>query len=472
MATAPKKKSWVICSTCKQPNPVGAQFCQHCHKAIRHDSSPISYEEMEEVSKEKLSRWKRKRRSKVVAISLALAAILALPAFVGLYFLTDIVSPPPQNVNSDSLPGDWAMFRHNLNRSGTSDPDGSPAQGTVAWVFPTGGPIYSSPAVSNGIVYIGSQDKKLYALDADTGATVWEYETGSWVDSSPAIVNGVVYFGSNDGRLHALDAGNGEKLWDFNTRRPVTSSPAVADDIVYFGSDDYYIYALDAITGTKLWSFKTDYYVKASPIVVNGIVYIGSMDKHCYTFHALNGRPRLQLDCGRGIVSSPVVSNETAYFITSQGRLYALEADARNWLWEKEIRPWWITFNLYGLAPRVPSPTGLLLRLWLGAPVDSSPALIDNIMYIGVGNKLLAIDIEDQQMLWAFQTEGSVRSSPAVVGKTVYIGSEEGRLYAVDATSGQRLWEVGTDDRITSSPAVADGMIYIGSHDGNLYAIK
>jgi outer membrane protein assembly factor BamB len=93
-------------------------------------------------------------------------------------------------------------------------------------------------------------------------------------------------------------------------------------------------------------------------------------------------------------------------------------------------------------------------------------------MYIGVGNKLLAIDIEDQQMLWAFQTEGSVRSSPAVVGKTVYIGSEEGRLYAVDATSGQRLWEVGTDDRITSSPAVADGMIYIGSHDGNLYAIK
>ena len=110
MATARKKKSWVICPVCKQPNPVGARFCQHCHKAIRQDTSPVSYEEMEDISKTKLSRWKRRRRRKIAAISLAVTAILALAVSVCLYFFTDIVSPPPQNVNSDSPPGIGLCF--------------------------------------------------------------------------------------------------------------------------------------------------------------------------------------------------------------------------------------------------------------------------------------------------------------------------------------------------------------------------
>ena len=472
METTDKKKSWVICPTCKQPNRVRARFCQYCHKAIRQDTSPVSYEEMEDISKMKLYHWKRGRRRRIAAISLAGAAILALVVSVCLYYFTDIVSPTPQNMNSDSLSGDWAMFRHDLNRSGTSDLDGELSNGTVAWVFSTGGAIYSSPAVSKGVVYVGSRDSKLYALDADTGTELWKYETGSWVDSSPAIVNGVVYFGSNDGRLYALDTSSGEKLWDFETKGTISSSPAVAGGMVYFGCDDYRVYGLDANTGRKRWSFKTGYYVPSSPVVVNGLVYIGSMDKFCYTLHALNGKPRLQFKCEHAIVASPIISNETAYFITSDGWLYALKANARNWVWERHLRPWWIRLHLYGLAPRFPTATGWLWRLWMGESVNSSPALIDNIMYLGVGNTLLAMDIKERQLLWAFQTQGSLRSSPAVVGGIVYIGSEDGWLYAVNAVSGEVVWEVDTGDKITSSPAVADGMVYVGSQDGNLYAIK
>ena len=54
----------------------------------------------------------------------------------------------------------------------------------------------SSPAVANGVVYVGSYDRHVYALNAGTGALLWKYQTGG---SSPAVANGVVYVGWEDG---------------------------------------------------------------------------------------------------------------------------------------------------------------------------------------------------------------------------------------------------------------------------------
>ena len=98
--------------------------------------------------------------------------------------------------------------------------------------------------------------------------------------------------------------------------------------------------------------------------------------------------------------------------------------------------------------------------------------VVNDTLYIGSDNKLLAIDLQSHQKRWEFEAEGAIKSSPAVVDTTVYVGSEDGRLYAVDAATGKKLWDFLTGGEITSSPAVADGTVYIGSHDGNLYAIK
>ena len=74
------------------------------------------------------------------------------------------------------------------------------------WSFKTDGPITSSPTVINGTVYFGSNDGKLYALDASSGQPKWLFHTGKEVGSSPVIVNNVVYFGSNDSNLYAIYA--------------------------------------------------------------------------------------------------------------------------------------------------------------------------------------------------------------------------------------------------------------------------
>ena len=79
--------------------------------------------------------------------------------------------------------------------------------GDLLWRYKTGHFVVSSPAVVDGVVYVGSYDSYVYALDADSGQLRWRYETGYRVYSSPAVVDGVVYVGSGDDYLYALDAG-------------------------------------------------------------------------------------------------------------------------------------------------------------------------------------------------------------------------------------------------------------------------
>jgi hypothetical protein len=92
--------------------------------------------------------------------------------------------------------------------------------------------------VAKGVVYVGSSDGKLYALNARTGALLWSYTTAGGVDST-AVSNGVVYFGSNgDHSVYALNASTGAKLWSYTTGGYVVSSPAVSNGVIYIGSFD------------------------------------------------------------------------------------------------------------------------------------------------------------------------------------------------------------------------------------------
>ena len=83
----------------------------------------------------------------------------------------------------------------------------------VKWSYATGGNVaFSSAAVASGVVYIGSLDRNVYALNASTGAKLWSYTTGGPIYySSPAVVNGVVYVGSSDGNVYAFGLKKGQE---------------------------------------------------------------------------------------------------------------------------------------------------------------------------------------------------------------------------------------------------------------------
>jgi outer membrane protein assembly factor BamB len=89
--------------------------------------------------------------------------------------------------------------------------------------------VWSSPDIgSDGTVYVGSWDKKLYAINGKSGVKLWEFETGDGeygVSSSPAIgSDGTVYVGSNDKKLYAIKTdskGLAKSPWPMRGQNPL-----------------------------------------------------------------------------------------------------------------------------------------------------------------------------------------------------------------------------------------------------------
>ena len=139
---------------------------------------------------------------------------------------------------------DDVMFRGNLERTGVFKTKGLNKLNEIKWQFKTGGEINSSPAISDGVVYFGSEDSYLYAVNIKTGQEKWKFKTKAGIYSSPAILDGVIYFGSEDSYLYAVDIKTGQEKWKFKTEAQIFSSPAISDGVVYFGGGDSYLYAL------------------------------------------------------------------------------------------------------------------------------------------------------------------------------------------------------------------------------------
>jgi outer membrane protein assembly factor BamB len=174
----------------------------------------------------------------------------------------------------------WSQWRTDPAHSSTAQV--GPSNLTVAWRFTTGGAISSSPSVENGVLYVGSQDKNIYALNANTGSLIWKFATRAPVESSVAVYNGKVYTGGDDGYVYCLDAMTGAKQWQtfVNGDLPFTfgnlilkSSPAVTNGAVYVGSLDWNLYAINADNGNILWKVKALGPVESSPASDGSAVY-------------------------------------------------------------------------------------------------------------------------------------------------------------------------------------------------------
>jgi outer membrane protein assembly factor BamB len=342
---------------------------------------------------------------------------------------------------------DWAGFRYSRKHRGFNPFENVLSTGNVGLIdengfFTSGGAIDSSPAVVGGVLYFGSADHNVYALNVATGAQPWTFTTHGSVESSPAVVGGVVYVGSADDHVYALNAATGALLWNFTAGGFVDSSPAVAHGVVYVGSADGNVWAINAATGIKLWSFATGGGIFSSPAVVSGVVYIGSGDGNVYALNAATGAELWHFTTGGNVGSSPALANGVVYIGSDDGNVYALNAATGAELWHFST----------------------------GSPVESSPAVAYGAVYVGSENlNVYALNAATGTPLWHFATGSLVLSSPAVADGVVYVGSFDGNLYALSAATGDRLWTFTTGGLVFSSPAVVNGAIYAGSEDGNLY---
>jgi outer membrane protein assembly factor BamB len=411
-------------------------------------------------------------------------------------------------------------FHGNIARTGVYDAPGPKQFNGVKWTLKTGGPIVGSPAISDGVVYIGSMDGYLYAIDQTTGKEKWKYKSSMPIASSPAVSGGILYFVSSAGGLGAIDIATGKLKWVLPTEYErkfeaknlhgypsanqtipdgwdmFMSSPAVDNGKVYFGSGDGNVYAVDAKTGMLQWKFPTKDVVHASPAVVNNTVYIGSWDSYLYAIDADTGQQKWAFKTGEdstihnqvGFQSSPAVVDGTVYVGCRDAHVYAVDAASGRKKWDYPTSKSWVI---------------------------GTPTVHDGMVYVGTSDssRFMALDAKTGRLRSNFGAGAYMFSSAALAGDLLYVGDHNGKLYAIDIKSFKPAWEFQTDaskkdpfkvlnpdgslnqdnfapvfgdfedmyldlakfisiGAIMSSPVVDHGGVYFGSMDGNVYALQ
>ena len=232
-------------------------------------------------------------------------------------------------------------------------PDGQVGQ--VNWVYTTTRPIWSTPVVSGSVVYVTSQDHRLYALDAQTGSEIWTFAADAALAGTPTVYRDTVYAGSLAQKLYAVDAATGTARWEFPTQGWLWDGPVVYGDILYLGDLGGNLYAL-GLNGNELWRLPSgaeltpddpenknllEGMIRAQPLVTADRIYLATgagklyaLDRatrsHVWTFTALQG--------GEQFLTTPALISETLLIApvpagASPTLLYAVDAMSGNALW-------------------------------------------------------------------------------------------------------------------------------------------
>ncbi len=311
------------------------------------------------------------------------------------------------------------------------------------WQFACEDEIRGSATYHNGVIYVGSYDHNLYALDAETGQFIWKYPTDGGIVSKPAVYENCVYFGSEDKRLHVITSRFGKITWSYYTEGPVRSSPHIAEGHVFIGSDDGRLHAVSTLSGRRAWSLDTAAPIRSTPCVAQDLVYFGTEagEFYCVDFRS---NIKWRFKAKRAITSSPVISQGTVYFGSIDSTLYALDAKTGWVIW----------------------------RYRLGKPTISTPCLADGLIFIGAADGVIyCIDSNTSKEVWRFTTEHQVTGSPIIHNDALYCGSVDGHLYCLEYRTGRLRWKFRTEGPITATPVAHEDMVYIGSTDHRMYAL-
>jgi len=401
-------------------------------------------------------------------------------------------TPTAEPVEETSTPdpevtGEWTAYKHDAAHTGHA-PETTGPRGNVEalWSKSVGRPIFCSPAVKDGHVFVGTYSYETHtgsilAFDAATGTTLWEKRTGRIHSSSPTVADGTLYINSGDGEnpelVHAVDAATGDTLWthEFEKGSGMRSSPTVVDGVVYATAEldnpdqdvtDVVVRALDAETGSQQWSTRIQCTALeySSPAVVDGTVYhhiipVDERDGLLFAFDAESGETEWKV-LTSNMRGSPTIVDGVLYHSTG-----LLGGESTGLLGG-------------GVVARDPATGEPLWKAVLEKEGEArfGPAVADGTVYATTADpgNVIAVDTDTGDVEWTFDT-GEARGSPVVDSDTVYVPSwGDETVYALDADTGTERWHFDTGGSPYHPPAIVDGTIFVGesSGEGRFYAVR
>ena len=401
-------------------------------------------------------------RREHILLGICFLFILVIPGNAGdidnTYASQPVFSIPASWLSAGLDARGWPTFGYNTEHSGVyPSQEAMPAlHGHLIWQQNTGGSVFSSPVLANGIVYVGSTGGNLLALDAQTGAIHWQHPIGQFLnDATPVVVGRVVFVGANRSWIYALDATNGQQLWAANLQEVIKAAPTYADGIVLVNSSNS-TSALDARTGLLRWRFREygfGWPTTASPTVQGQMVYVAQGKKTVvYALNLGTGRQIWAYNAGDRLISTPLVVGQHVIIGTWKGKLEVVDAANGAQIWH---------FNINEALPR-------------GMPVDGiagSLAANENTVFVGTYNgNIVAVNTATGTLRWAHLIEAPVLGTPVVEGGTLYVSGGQ-TLFALLISTGKPLWHLSLGD-VRSDPALGMSRLYVATVQGYVDAVE
>lgn len=349
-------------------------------------------------------------------------------------------------------------------------------------------------------------------------------------------MDNIIYFGSMDGNIYALDVETGYMRWVFRTKGGLNSIPTGDENNVYFGSNDGTLYAVSRKTGKEVWHYKGDYTIQSTIVSYKDYI-IFTEDLGSIVFLSRNGNVRFTLPNNawsrnafleyKGILymvpGSPpesirqqlgvydIESNEFIWFLNTVNPntiWYSFSAIQGNYLLYSTASYYHpdIVFRYYALNKN----NGRLMwnsehiadlgRHLLDTPIDYLHNMTDIIDYMSPGlwkdlviytsgdTVVRAFNVNNGKLVWQKQFDYVTSSSPTIAGDRVYFGlkgdanpygvsagesaGESAKLVCLSASSGIQMWELDIDGAILAGPVISGRWIVFGTDQYYFYVLE
>ncbi|HEY7122793.1 MAG TPA: PQQ-binding-like beta-propeller repeat protein [Ktedonobacterales bacterium] len=351
---------------------------------------------------------------------------------------------PAQTTTPIYLPLQWPTFRGSAARSGVSTATLRPVLTTV-WTFPTKDAIDGSPILSDGIIYVGSRDQHLYALDARAKNELWSYKADGPVRSTPTLHGDTLFFGDDDGTFHAVQSAGGQGRWRAPLYGKCFASAAAGGGLIIVATQSGRVVALAPTSGQIVWEHQDSTAFYASPAIQGNLALLVNGSGLVKGLELATGKLLWTFQASGPVRATPASDDGLLLVAALDGSLTLLDARTGERLWQRS----------------------------LGPAISASPVLTgDTVFAAGQDGALFALSRDNANRLWNIRTSGQLAASPVLCDASLLVIDTEGNLSLIDAERGTIRYREALGASVFASPAVSGHWCVIGTRQGNLMLLE
>ncbi|MBN2289777.1 MAG: PQQ-binding-like beta-propeller repeat protein [Candidatus Glassbacteria bacterium] len=343
----------------------------------------------------------------------------------------------------NDLTARWSMEKGSYTRTAALNPHvGVPLE--LAWKKRIGRSIGATPSAAEDVLFVGTRDRRLVALDRSTGERFWRKTFKGGFGGSVLIHGDRLYFNTcaPEGKAYSL-------LINFKKKQlnreigPASTSPIIAQDQLFLFAQSGKVLCLNPEIGYRNWERKLEGTVEYAPVFLDPFLYVATVEGDLYKLDSVTGLVLKHRKLERYLLGDLCSDGVDVFATLSGGKVLCIETDSLKSRWEVEPGP----------------------------DFFSGPVYADNALYLsGREGWLLKLDAGDGSLIWKTPLEGVAVAAPSLADELVFTGTKSGCLAAYDKENGERLWFTNIREGISTSPLIFKDYVYYCTDRGMVYA--